>query len=374
MDRICKLICYYAFLPFLLLLLLWIKLDFTQEWSVEAVASGIDRIALSGYDGAASEAGAFLAGANGDYPYAGYRYENGYSPRYLKEREQSFPPESGLEGSGELPEGYYPVFAVNLSTENYNIINDTSYSLNEAELLAMRYPYAYESGKPLVLVVHTHGTESFFEESERSLALFGNGGDSSVEGYYRSDRPAPRSDDISKNIVRVGQVFTDKLIEAGIAAIHCEIMHDKDDYQNSYSYSLRTVGDYLERYPSIRYVIDIHRDSLVRSNLEKLNPCVVIGGKKTAQIMIVAGSDASGGYHPYWRENLSFFLKYKALCDSLYPSLSRPVYLRTSRFNQHVTKGSMILEIGSCGSTLEEAENGASLAAECLAKLIYENQ
>lgn len=319
-----------------------------------------------------SPVSALMVPASGDYPPAEFRYDN--ENRTFSFPEESFISDTRTLEAQTLPQGFYPVVMTNLSPKGYDIINDTKYTLDEEELLKMPYPYSFDGDGPLVLVLHTHGTEAFFEEDTPTLALYGNGGNELVDGYYNANVAAPRSDDTSKNIVRVGSVFSERLNTLGIETIHCQIMHDKDDYNTAYKKSLATAEEYLERYPSIKYIVDLHRDSLIRTNKEKLKPTVTVNGKKTAQIMIVAGSDAGGSYHPNWRENLAFFLKYKHLCDEIYPELSRVVYLRTSRFNQHLTKASFILEVGSCGNTLEEAENAALLAADVLAELIYRNK
>ena len=89
--------------------------------------------------------------------------------------------------------------------------------------------------------------------------------------------------------------------------------------------------------------------------------------------MLVVGSDGSGYYHPNWRSNLSLALRYRSYLGKVSDEFVRPIYLRTGRFNQQVSVGSMLLEIGSCGSTLEEAENAAVYAARALADMIYSN-
>lgn len=254
-----------------------------------------------------------------------------------------------------------PVIKTALSV-NQLFSNQTSYEISPQDFLDAPYPFKGESigDDPIVLVLHSHATEAFFDSKTA---------DGDLLGYYDDDTPT-RSEDITKNVVRVGQVFCDTLTKNGIPNIHSEELHDLNDYNNAYGNAQKTIEKYLKKYPSIRYIVDIHRDSIIRTDGEKIAPTVQINGKDTAQIMIVAGTDESGYSHPNWRSNFSVFFKYKAMTDEAYPGLMRPVNVRKVRFNQHYSSGSMLLEIGSCGSTLASCENAAELAAEQYANLI----
>jgi stage II sporulation protein P len=130
---------------------------------------------------------------------------------------------------------------------------------------------------------------------------------------------------------------------------------------------------YLEKYPSIKYVIDVHRDSMITATGEKYKPTVSINGKNAAQIMMVVGTSDGGAAHPNWTDNLTFATYTQQKLNDKYPMLARPINLRSARFNQHVTKGSVILEVGSCGSSFDEALYAANLFGECFAELITEN-
>ena len=170
-------------------------------------------------------------------------------------------------------------------------------------------------------------------------------------------------------MVGVGDEFCKVLEENGIQTLHCDVLHDEGDFNSSYSRSYASVTEYLKKYPSIKYVIDIHRDSIVRDNGDKIKPYTVIDGKPCAQVMLVMGTDQAYS-HPNWRVNMGNALLYKDTMDALYPTLSRSIYVRTARFNQQTLTGAMLLEIGSCGNTFEEAENAAHYAALSLAALI----
>lgn len=258
------------------------------------------------------------------------------------------------------PDGTYPIVARDLSKE-YNILNSTKAEINEEELLEL--PLVH-TDKPTVLVVHTHGTECYSEASNSFASADING----HYGFYTKSTPT-RTTDTSKNVVAVGEAFCDALAEHGIQSIQCRIMHDKDDYNSAYSNSRETIKKYLEKYPTIKYVIDLHRDSLGENGGEKIKP-LASEIDNCAQVMLVAGCHGNGVIYNKWEENLSLALKFKKAMDTRYPTLSRPIYLRYSRYNLDLTSGSLLLEVGSCANTLEEAINAAKLAAECFALML----
>ena len=121
--------------------------------------------------------------------------------------------------------------------------------------------------------------------------------------------------------------------------------------------------DWLEKYPSIRYVFDLHRDSVFTADGENQKPVAEIGGETAAQIMLVVGTDQGGADHAGWRQNLTVAVAYQQLLNADYPTLARPICLRTASFNQQCLPGMLLLEIGACGNTLTEAKRAARLAA-----------
>lgn len=272
-------------------------------------------------------------------------------------------PTEDIKGEIQKPDGSYPIIAKDLSKE-YNILNSTKETIDEEALLSLPLPHGEE--EPLVLVVHTHGTECYADSNESfaSADIDGN------YGYY-TDSSLTRTTDTDKNVVAIGETFCSVLSENGVKAIQCRVMHDKDDYNSSYSNSRESIKEYLKTYPSIKYVIDLHRDSLGGEGGEKIK--TVAGNiEGSAQVMLVAGCNGNGVIYKYWKENLALALKYKKAMDTKYPSLSRPIYLRYSRYNLDLTVGSLLLEVGSCGNTFNEAVKAATLAAECFAELIKE--
>ena len=266
-----------------------------------------------------------------------------------------------------LPANAKSIIACDLSSDA--VINSTGYAVDLAEV--RNTPYPVKTGaigtEPVVLVLHTHATEGYFAD-ETNLSDFAPAG---VETYIPEEDIRYRTDDPERSVVKVGAVFCEELEKRGIPTLHCEVMHDKEDFNTAYTRSAETVQKLLRENPSIRYVIDLHRDSVVRGE-SFVKTLASPGGAPTAQVMLVVGTNQLGN-HPNWRQNLAVACAYKDKMDTLSPSLSRSLYLRTARFNQEYLPGCMLLEVGSWANTLEEAESAAVLAARSLADLIKEN-
>lgn len=236
-----------------------------------------------------------------------------------------------------------------------DIINTTDYKVDLNALLNRTYVTSKIIGEdPIVLIIHTHGTESFVPNNKN---------------YYFTDTSF-NSTDITQNIVAVGDEFCNVLEKNNIPFIHDKTMFDENSYKLSYKNSGIAVEEYIKKYPSIRYIIDIHRDTICDKNNVNQKPITIIDGKRTAQIMFVVGTNAGGANHPNWKDNLTIVLKYQAIINEKYPSLARPIYLHTSSFNQFNMPTMMLLEIGASGNTLEEAKNAAILSAECFVELL----
>lgn len=240
-------------------------------------------------------------------------------------------------------------------TPTLNIIDRTSYDVDLNDYIQKDFPVEYEiTEQPLVLIIHTHGSESYLP----------NGCD-----FYAPEESF-RSDDESKTVVHIGEILCEKLNAMGIPAIQDKTMHDIPEYNDSYNNSLAAIKEYLVKYPSIRFVIDLHRDSVFDSMGNNLKPLTTINDKPTAQLMLVMGTNQMGIPHPNWRENLTFATYLQQEMNVMFPTLARPINLRTAEFNQALTKGSIILEVGSCGNTVEEAENAIDLFAQTYAELL----
>lgn len=267
-----------------------------------------------------------------------------------------------------VPEDAVPVIACDLSAKSY-FINTTKYTIDVDGARNAAWPVApRETGDaPVVLVLHTHATESYLFDDTNLSDFAGDG----VETYFPTGTSL-RNNDPARTVVQVGEVFCQALRDAGIPTIHCTDMHDLPDFNQAYGNSAQTVRRYLEEYPSIRYVIDLHRDSVTRGDAY-VKTSAKTGSDPCAQVMLVVGTNQNGR-HPNWLQNLSVAVAFKDQMDREAPGLSRALYLRTARFNQEFLPGCMLLEVGSAMNTLEEAERAARTAGEQLAKVILSHE
>lgn len=277
-------------------------------------------------------------------------------------------PADAIEEIPILSETMHPIIVKTIKSNN-NILNETIYSIDEEEILTYLPKYEVSEDTPLVLVLHTHATECYFS-ADQGVKLQYSDSSTTIDSYYDEARAQTRTQDHKKNVVAVGHAFSEALTKHGIPTIHCTELFDLEDYNTAYSKSARAIEKYLEQYPSIKLVIDIHRDSLIYENKAKIKTVTSGISESCAQVMIVSGSDAGGNIYPSWKRNLALSLKTKEVMDNKFPSLSRPIFFRGARYNQHLSYTSFLLEIGTCANTLEEAITAAELSAECVAESI----
>ncbi len=239
------------------------------------------------------------------------------------------------------------------SSVGMKLNNATQYDIDIDSLCAEEMPFTVEKDAPQVLVVHTHTTECY-------------------DGDQMSGETERTTDD-NYNVVAVGEVICGVLEENGIHTIHDKTYHDYPSYQGAYSRALTTIENHLKENPTIKIVLDIHRDAFVYEDGSKLEVTCDENGISTAQVMIVAGTDSMGLWHDNWRGNLVFASKIQNAAEIMYPGLMRPVNLRTERFNEHMTRGSLILEVGSNGNTLAQAKEGGKNVARAIAAVLNAN-
>lgn len=247
------------------------------------------------------------------------------------------------------------------STKKYDsaagvyIYNRTSKSLDVAAMAAAKVSIQLAvSDQPQILIMHTHGSEAYARVSG--------------DNYQESD--TSRTTDDRYNVVRVGDEMERVFTELGFRVLHDRALYDYPAYNGSYDRSKEAVKQYLAQYPSIKIVLDVHRDALIASDGTIYKAVTTVDGVKTAQVLLVVGTDDGGLNHPQWRENLTLAVKIQQAMNSLWPTLARPISLRTSRFNQELTTGSLLVEIGCHGNTLQEALAGARLFARAAGQVL----
>ncbi len=236
------------------------------------------------------------------------------------------------------------------------IKNSTDLSNQQvAAFLAQPLELKLDSGsEPQVLIVHTHATESF-EPFDRDFC------DTSYTW---------RSTDNTQNVVYLGDIITQQLEEAGIGVIHDSTQHDYPSYNGSYERSAATIRKWLDQYPSIKVVIDVHRDAVESPAGNLIKPVAVIDGEKTAQVMIIAGCDDGTMNMPQWDRNLRWAAALQTTAETLYPGLTRPVFFCYRKYNMDLTGGSLLIEFGSHGNTLEETARAAQYMGHAMAQTL----
>ena len=249
------------------------------------------------------------------------------------------------QGSGEK---YIPCGAGSIKNNTRQTAADI------AAEAAQPLPFAIEkdSAAPQVLIMHTHATEDY----RLSAGLWFTPGDGA------------RSTDRSINMCAVGRVMADTLNAAGICTLHDETLNDYPSYTGSYANSRAVVQQYLAQYPSIKVVLDVHRDAIERENGTRCAPVCTIDGRQAAQVMIICGCDNGTSVQlPAWRQNLRFAAAWERSMEAKYPGFTRPVLLSYRFYNQDLTTGSLLIEIGGHGNNLNEALYAGYLAAQGLA-------
>ncbi len=233
--------------------------------------------------------------------------------------------------------------------------NESGYAVDIPALLQKERPVSLGGEGVQVLIMHTHGTEAYTPSAAHPYT---------ASGEYRTTDP-------NANLLRVGREICEILNEKGISAIHSTALNDYPAYNGSYNRALKDIESYVEKYPSIRLVIDVHRDAIAAGGVY-YKTSAEFEGQSTAQLMFVTGTDAGGLRHPNWRDNLTFQAQLHDRLNGACPGIMRPMSIRASRFNQHVRVGSMLVEVGACGNTLEEALAAAGIFAETLAEMLLE--
>lgn len=267
------------------------------------------------------------------------------------------PPETPPENAGQIVERHYPQGEGDLYIRcgAGTIKNNTSLSgqkIRDAVDAGMPFTIDLQSSEPQVLIMHTHTTESF-ELTEKD--------------WYDPAYTARRTD-LALNMAAVGEKIAEQLNGAGIVTLHDTTLHDYPSYNGSYQRSSETVQQYLAQYPSIKVVLDVHRDAIEPRDGQRVSAVAQIGERKAAQVMIICGADKNGNL-PNFKKNLGFAAAWQNAMESRFPGLTRPVLFDYRYYNQDLTTGSLLIEVGSHGNSLEQACYSGELIGNALVGL-----
>lgn len=234
------------------------------------------------------------------------------------------------------------------SIDGIEVKNQSDYEVT-SELINSQFNL---SNKKDIIIFHTHTCESYTQTENFSYTPSGNF----------------RTTDLNYSVARVGDELDKQLTAYGYNIIHDTTYHDYPAYTGSYDRSLKTVETILNNNPGTEVVIDLHRDAVGSS--AEYGPSVMIGDEKAAQLMLVIGTDGGGLYHPNWRENFKLAVAIQRKANEMYPGLFRPIILRNSRYNQHLSNGAMIIEVGATGNTMEECLISMKYLAKVMSEVV----
>lgn len=264
-------------------------------------------------------------------------------------------PPSALPSTSTAPIITKPVFTA-ADAKLVKMTYSCSYRPDLTALLTQKLSWDLTKKEPTVLILHTHGTESYTKTAQTQYQNYG--------GNYRTD-------DDRYNLISIGDALAARLEQAGIGVIHDRTPHDKDDYLNAYDNARKATQRYLKQYPSIKLVLDLHRDAATYADGTQWATSATVGGQKSAQLMFVVGTDAGGNTHPNWKQNLSCAEKLHVLMEKTAPGITRPIDLRAQRFNHDLTAAAMIVEVGSAGNTHPEAMTAIPVLAQAIITLCH---
>ena len=240
-----------------------------------------------------------------------------------------------------------------LSQDGVYLYNRSGKELDPSVFSAGAVSFTLGEG-PQILILHSHGSEAYSQ----------NDGDR----YQESD--SFRTTDCTHNVVRVGEEMAEVFRAHGFQVVHDTNLYDYPAYSGAYERSQAAVQDWLAKYPTIKIILDVHRDALVGTDGAIYKLVSPENGKKTAQVMLVVGTDSGGANHPGWANNLALAIRIQKELISDYVSLARPIALRSSSYNQELSPGSLLVEVGGHGNTLTEALDGARLFAESVSQVL----
>lgn len=260
------------------------------------------------------------------------------------------------EVKGEIIEKFISPYTAKDSYNNVYLKNSTNLTVDIKKLLDAKLGFKIEKTEaPQVLILHTHATETYMSDDAK---------------YYTAEYTS-RTQNEKSNMLAIGKIVADKLNASGIVTLHDKTLHDYPSYSESYSRAAKTINKYKSKYKDLKIVIDLHRDAIAANDTDKIKLTTQIDGKKAAQIMLVMGSQSGSVKNfPDWQENLKLALRLQQTLEVMYPSLARSLSLMPKNYNESLTTGSMLIEIGTDANTLEEAKYSAELLSDALVALL----
>ena len=204
-----------------------------------------------------------------------------------------------------------------------------------------------------MLIIHTHTTESYERDSD---------------GYYDTDYDG-RSLCPANSVVGVGAVLAQTLADNGISTLHDGTVFDDPVNNYTNSRSRERTEELLKEYPSIKIVLDIHRDGIADGDV-RIAPVAEINGRKAAQIMIICGCDDGTDILPDYMDNLRFASYLQNAIEKDNKGITRPMLFDYRFYNQDLAEASLVIEFGALANDIEQVRYSAELAGRSIANLL----
>lgn len=234
--------------------------------------------------------------------------------------------------------------SITSSNEEY-FYNDDYSNLEELKKVSsyMEDPNPVGINNPIVYIYNSHQLENYNNDN---LEIYG----------------------ITPNVLMASYLLKEKLNTKGISTI----VEDTNlaeflslngwDHASSYKASRIFILDKKNKYSTLKYYIDIHRDS-VSKNVTSVN----IGGKDYARILFVVGLE-----HDNYKDNLKLAEDMDSLFNKYYKGLSRGVYKKEGAlvdgiYNQDISSNAMLIELGGVDNNIDEVLN----TTEAIANILY---
>ena len=209
-------------------------------------------------------------------------------------------------------------------------------------------PNPKEESNPLIYIYNTHQLENY---SNKDLDIYG----------------------ITPNVLMASYVLRERLNEMGISSIveenNISNLLKKNNWNYSYSYQVtkELIKEKMNKYSSLKYFIDLHRDSITREY-----SVATINGKSYAKVMFVIGTN-----HDNWQANYKLSNDLNNLIKKYYPGLSRNIMKKTGTgvngiYNQNLSPNCILIEVGGVDNTIEEVYNTIDALTDIIFKYLKE--
>lgn len=236
------------------------------------------------------------------------------------------------------------------SSNNQDKDDDEFYDIDKLKEISsyISDPNKIDEKNPLIYLYNSHQLENY---NNYNLEIYG----------------------ITPNVLMASYLLKEKLNERGLSTIVEDtnltefITLNNWSYNNSYKASRIFLLDKKNTYPSLKYFIDIHRDSVNREI-----STVKISNQNYARILFVVGLE-----HNKYQKNLDFTNKLNDISNKLYPGLSRGVLKKSGEgvdgiYNQDVNENVILIEIGGIDNNIEEVLNTINALCDILQRYIKE--